>query len=307
MICVGWYEKGIEQLGLKCLDDDIVSDRIRYSYIDNDGYKYLVTKVEIGKACYRNGKLSRFFRDNPYTEYNFQVLLNLQYDGIIKIVDFNDAKNAQDKIKLYNEVQDFEYYATCNKIQTGKAYMKTKDSDWESPRKHSNKDFLAKLSDSPNEYVDIIGEYKLFKYKIKCKCKKCGEILYLNPNTILKNGGHRKCNVSLGENRISKWLRLHNINFISQHTFPDCKYKSRLRFDFYLPKQNICIEYDGMQHFESRDWFGGEEVYNIQIEKDNIKNQYCMDNKIKLYRIPYWDFDNIDTILNDIKDEFEVF
>ena len=31
--------------------------------------------------------------------------------------------------------------------------------------------------------------------------------------------------------------------------------------------------------------------------KDNIKTQYCKDNNIKLIRIPYWDFDNIEEIL----------
>ena len=30
------------------------------------------------------------------------------------------------------------------------------------------------------------------------------------------------------------------------------------KFDFFLPDLNICIEFDGKQHFESIDFFGGD-------------------------------------------------
>jgi len=43
-----------------------------------------------------------------------------------------------------------------------------------------------------------------------------------------------------------------NINFISQYKFKDCIFpdtKYPAIFDFYLPDKNICIEYDGEQHF----------------------------------------------------------
>ena len=37
--------------------------------------------------------------------------------------------------------------------------------------------------------------------------------------------------------------------------------------------------------------------FKIRVEHDNIKTQYCLDNNIKLIRIPYWEFDNIENIL----------
>ena len=68
-------------------------------------------------------------------------------------------------------------------------------------------------------------------------------------------------------------------------------------FDFYLPKYNILIEYDGKQHF----LYGGFgidllEFMNLKY-RDNIKTKYCEDNNIKLIRIPYWEFDNVEKIL----------
>ena len=31
--------------------------------------------------------------------------------------------------------------------------------------------------------------------------------------------------------------------------------------------------------------------------RDNIKTRYCNDNNIKLIRVPYWDYKNIEEIL----------
>ena len=62
---------------------------------------------------------------------------------------------------------------------------------------------------------------------------------------------------------------------------------------------NCLVEYDGEQHFQNREFFGGEEAFKKRQHNDQIKNQYCKDNNIKLIRIPYWDFDNIEDILNE--------
>ena len=70
-----------------------------------------------------------------------------------------------------------------------------------------------------------------------------------------------------------------------------------LPFDFYLPKYNICIEYDGQQHYKI-DCFNNTllDLMNLRY-RDDIKTNYCQQNNIKLIRIPYWDFDNIESIL----------
>lgn len=60
-----------------------------------------------------------------------------------------------------------------------------------------------------------------------------------------------------------------------------------MRFDFYLPQYNTLIEYDGKQHFEPIEFFGGEEKFNKLQENDKIKNEYCKNNKIPLIRISY--------------------
>ena len=67
-----------------------------------------------------------------------------------------------------------------------------------------------------------------------------------------------------------------------------------LRFDFYLPKYNCCIEYDGEQHFQANGGYYTEDFVAKVKERDNVKNQYCKNNNIRLIRIPYIDFSQID-------------
>lgn len=62
-----------------------------------------------------------------------------------------------------------------------------------------------------------------------------------------------------------------------------------LPFDFYIPEQNILIEYDGQHHFEPIKGWGGEEKFKLTQENDQIKNKYCEEKNIKLLRIPYTD------------------
>lgn len=87
----------------------------------------------------------------------------------------------------------------------------------------------------------------------------------------------------------------------SEHTFKNCKNILPLPFDFYLPELNMCIEYDGEQHFHVIDFWGGETALEKQKINDEIKNNYCIENGIHLLRIKY-DIENyIDVVENFIK------
>ena len=87
-----------------------------------------------------------------------------------------------------------------------------------------------------------------------------------------------------------------NIDYQKEFIFPN----SNKRFDFYLPELNTCIEYDGKQHFEAIDFFGGEKGLIETQKRDKEKNEYCLKNEILLFRIPYTDLTKINQILNEI-------
>lgn len=104
-----------------------------------------------------------------------------------------------------------------------------------------------------------------------------------------RGNGCPHCKESKGEKIIRSILLDSNINFIAQHKFSDCKHYRVLPFDFYLPNNNVCIEFDGEQHFEPIKCFGGDKRFTKQKVIDTIKTNYCKKNNIKLIRIPYYE------------------
>ncbi|MDC7243783.1 MAG: hypothetical protein PQJ44_07645 [Sphaerochaetaceae bacterium] len=65
--------------------------------------------------------------------------------------------------------------------------------------------------------------------------------------------------------------------------------RGQLSYDIFVCGKNIAIEYQGKQHFEPVDFFGGEEHYQAQIKRDKLKKELSEKNGIKLVYINYWE------------------
>jgi very-short-patch-repair endonuclease len=137
-----------------------------------------------------------------------------------------------------------------------------------------------------NKYDYSLVEYKNNKTKVKIICPKHG-IFEQTPDNHYKKGCPY-CNESKGEKEIAKLLTDRNIQFERQKRFKDCRNRYSLPFDFYIKDKNICIEYDGKQHFVE-DYFDGKKGLEYRQQNDAIKTKYCLDNNIKLIRIKYND------------------
>lgn len=137
-----------------------------------------------------------------------------------------------------------------------------------------------------NKYIYPSGEYKNKRTKMRIICPKHGDFYQL-PKHHLNGIGCKECGESKGEKEIKKILESLNIIFEKEKRFDNCKYKKPLPFDFYIPYYNICIEYDGIQHYKSIEWFGGEESLSSNKVRDQIKTNFCIENDIKLIRISY--------------------
>jgi predicted nucleic acid-binding Zn-ribbon protein len=136
--------------------------------------------------------------------------------------------------------------------------------------------------------------------KIAIKCLKCGVIFNQKANNHLSGMGCPKCNESKGENRVAKYLSENNIRFTKDKIFKTLKDKSYLKPDFYLDDLNLLIEYDGEFHYKAL--IGStQEIKQKNLEtqqrRDKIKNEWAKDNNIPLLRIPYWDYDNIEELI----------
>lgn len=86
---------------------------------------------------------------------------------------------------------------------------------------------------------------------------------------------------------MEQYLNDNNIIFISEYRIKECRNVLELPFDIYIPSLNLCVEYDGIQHYKPIEFFGGEEGYQKQVQNDKIKNEYCDNNNINLLRINY--------------------
>lgn len=136
----------------------------------------------------------------------------------------------------------------------------------------------------------ICGEDKKKRNYWRCLCD-CGNEAYYTTNQLTsmrkRNCGCERI-TSYGEELVKEILTDGGIPFKFQWSPKDCinhETGGRLIFDFKIVNKNICIEFDGKQHFSEED-----SIYanNSDIHKrDMIKNAYCEENDIYLIRIPY--------------------
>ena len=153
--------------------------------------------------------------------------------------------------------------------------------------------------------ISFSKEYQLLQYKgmtkeALLKHNNCGYVFKIRELGDLFEGRNRGCPKcyqfkSIGEQKIRNYLDNRNIEYIPQKTFAPLN-KSKYRFDFYLPKYNIAIEYQGEQHFRDNGFFK-DNLTAIQ-KRDEIKRNYCKENNIELLEIKYTELQNIDAILD---------
>ena len=138
-----------------------------------------------------------------------------------------------------------------------------------------------------DKYKYIKDTYVDYDTKMEMVCPKHG-IFMQTPHKHLQGAGCLYCAESKGELAVRRFLEKNNIKFIQQKRFEDCKDKRTLPFDFYLPDKNICIEYQGLQHYEEME-YNDRPYSSLQYVQfhDNIKRQYCKDKGIRLVEIKY--------------------
>ena len=108
---------------------------------------------------------------------------------------------------------------------------------------------------------------------------------------------------SNAETRIAKFLDENFIKYEREKRFSDCKDKRCLPFDLFLPDYNLIIEFDGQHHFYPTYTKGH---FESTIKHDQIKNNFCKSKGIDILRIPYYEGNDIESIItkkiNELKE-----
>jgi hypothetical protein len=227
------------------------------------------------------------------TNEQYVAEVNIKNPDILVIEPYIDARTP---ILHRCTIHNIEWKAYPDNILRGCGCWECGNEKNGNKKRKSNEQYIKELK-SVNPDIIPIDVYIDSLTPILHKCLIDGYEWYATPANILWGYGCPQCSESSGERQIRQWLSSHNIKYIYQKIFKDCRDIKPLPFDFYLPKYNACIEYDGGQHYKPISCFGGEEAFNRTVEHDNIKTNYCKDNNITLLRIPY--FKDVEEELNN--------
>jgi very-short-patch-repair endonuclease len=303
--CVGNIRKTNKEF-IKCAID-LYGDKYDYSKVN---YKNVNQKIEIlckihnllfkqtprkhliGNGCPKCNKNVKYTNESFINRAN--IIHNNKYD--YSLVEY---KCSHSKIKIIcKEHGIFEQLPYCH-LKGNKCPDCTKN------KKSTTEKFIIKANVIHNfQYDYSLTNYKNNSTKVKIICPEHG-IFEQIPDNHLKGCKCSKCkNYSIGEEKIEKILNKNNILFETQKQFAGCSLKQKLKFDFYLPDRNLCIEFDGQQHYEKYRFEKDDRYLNLRKKRDEIKNIYCQENNIELLRIKYTD--NIENKLNEILNDNKI-
>lgn len=247
-----------------------------------DGYEWCAKPNNIlnGRGCPRCAKKERYTHKDYIAKVK-DINNNIEVVGIYV--------NARTSILHRCKIDGCEWCATPDNILHGCGCPRCAGN-----LKYEHEEYVKKVLEiNPN--IEVVGMYVDGLTPILHRCKIDGCEWTARPSAILYGGGCPRCSASKGEKAIADWLQKKSILYESQKKFEDCRKVYALPFDFYLLDYNILIEYNGKQHYEPIEYFGGQKTFENQILRDNIKKEYCQKNDIFLFEIPY--YSNLDNEL----------
>lgn len=288
-----YYDKYLKKENEEYCNDKNCSKKVKFFTIKN-GYSEFCRKCSLKYIKYKNNN------------YNKKKKINF----------INKAKKIRKNLFNYNKVNYLDrktkiqiWCFSCKKYiyVTPEYHLKRrygcpscKEKAILFDKLKRTKNFLEKTKIIHSDCFDLskvnyINDYTL----IKIWCKNCKKYFKQKPGQIISGVGCPFCVESKNERKIRIWFEQNNIKYEYQKRFKNCKNKRPLPFDFYLPIQNMCIEYDGEQHYDFRIHRSKNQKKSFEKLQfhDNIKNHFCINNNIKLLRIPFWEKDNIENIL----------
>lgn len=217
---------------------------------------------------------------------------------------YHISKNSHQKVWIKCQEKDYHgsYDVSCNNFANN-ARCGYCHPTGNSPKIHPYDSFGYHHFDKvmswhPDNKISPFRVSKRNGKKYKFICEKCGNEWETRISEINDGCWCPKCKSSKGEKKIINWLKNKEItHFHDKPYFKDLlsDYGNPLRPDFILPEHKIWIEYDGEFHY--RKMYDNDNYEKLKIH-DERKNKYAKKHGWNMIRIPYWEFDNIENILN---------
>lgn len=161
-----------------------------------------------------------------------------------------------------------------------------------------------------NELLEFLIEYHniMRLNHIYCIAKSDMNNNYISNNSILQEAyeiihnkylelKHDRSKIYLSlvseKKATSKWKSEQQLYVMVKELYPESVYQyqaewlGRQSLDIFIPSLNMGIEYQGRQHYEAIDFFGGKEGFEKRKELDSRKKELCLKNNVRLLEWNY--------------------
>ena len=268
-------KKAFKDRGYTLLEEEYINSQTPMEYICPNGHKHTISwnSFNSGKGCpecWGHTKLSLKYIEEEFKKVGW-TLLTTEY------------VNTKQRLEYICD-KGHKYTISWDKFKEGKGC----------PCCKGNRLTIEMIREKfKKEGYTLLSTHYMNGQKLEYLCDK-GHRHFTTWDNFQQGYRCSYCKSSKGETKIKDILDVFGIKYIyNKNIWSDCY----LRPDFYLENYNLVIEYDGIQHFEPIEYFGGKEKLKITQQKDAEKNDYCKNNNIDILRIPYWEYENIENIL----------
>lgn len=314
----------INKFQLELLSEEYLNSNDKLIFKDIEGYLYSISISELQGNVKRNNNISRKFdKSNKYTLGNIDLWCKLNNKQFKLLSRFYAGNNKKLQWKCLKEGCEEEFYASWGEISNGNGcgFCAGKQVGLSNCLATKNPQLSTEWHPTKNDNLtpwDVTSGSST--NNIWWKCKVCGNEWDAKISSRSNGNGCPQCNKSKGEKRCKEVFISNNFIEITNKDYDNLLDKNNntyfipqknfngligtgdglLSYDFYLPKYNLLFEYQGEQHEKYIKWFHKSiKDFKKQVEHDKRKKEYAKDNSIKLLEIWYYDFKNIETILNN--------
>ncbi len=277
-----------------------VKSRIRVFCSCGSNYETTINNfVHNGSRCpFCNGG-TRKWTNEYFSEIFIPDTTAVRYELIETI------KNSQSRVSFFCScghrytatISNFIYHGSrcplCNRGSNGEAWS----------NEHFARRFVPDIHAIKYELIEDITN-GMTKVRFFCTC---GNVYKTTVASVIYHKTRcPKCSASKGETKIYEVLMLLKRPFETQKTFPTCRDKGLLKFDFYLPNNNLVIEFHGAQHYKPVDFSHSKteietlECFNNYVRRDIIKAKWCEENNVSLLIIKYTEMEKIEQLIKSL-------